>query len=325
MEDNKITEESLEAPAGPDTKPPKANAEPANPSPSIPNPASPPESFKPNWRQRLGDQSNRYLVVFLLLVAAGAAAIFFSWQFKKNNTNGQKSGSLTAEQLSQLSSSGTVIGDPKQTLDIQSNTVLEGQLLIRKDADIAGSLKVGGGLSLASITVGGQGSFGQLQVNGTLSVLGNTALAGLLSVQKNLNVAGAGSFGGNLSANQLSVSTLQLAGDLQVNRHITLGGSVPGKASGAALGSGGTASINGSDTAGTITINTGSSAAAGNLVTINFTAKFNSTPHVVVTPVGSAAAGLQYYLSRTTTGFTLSTLNAPASGSSFSFDYIVID
>lgn len=292
-----------------------------NTAPALTNPKP-----KTPLRQRLKDSANLYLIFFLLLVISVliAIAVLFNLH-KKNNSNNKGVDSLTSQQLAQLQGNTTLVGDSKQTLDIQSNTVLEGQLLVRKDLNVAGSLKVGGGLSLSSVTVGGQGNFGQLQINGTLSVSGNTTFSGLLNVQKNLTVAGSGTFGGSLSAARLSVTSLQLNGDLQINRHITLGGSLPGKTNGGALGAGGTASVNGTDTAGTITINTGASPAAGNLITINFAAKFNSTPHVVVTPVGSAAASLQYYISRSTTSFTLSTANAPPAGSSFSFDYIVID
>lgn len=277
---------------------------------------------KRRWR----DVSSLYLIIFLVLaVSAIAAGIVALAHNRGSSSKNSKGSSLTSDQLAQLSGNTTVVGDAKQTLDIQSNTVLEGQLLVRKDLNVAGSINVGGGLSLSSVTVGGQGNFGQLQINGTLSVSGNTTFNGSMSVQKNLSVAGSANFGGTLSAAQLSISNLQLTGDLQINRHITLSGGTPSRSSGTGLGSGGTTSINGSDTAGTVTINTGPSPAAGSLITVNFASKFNSTPHVVVTPVGSAAAGLQYYISRTTTSFTLFSANAPPGGSSFSFDYVVID
>lgn len=270
--------------------------------------------------------SHLYLFIYVLLIAAAITAGIFTLKSNDNSKqNGKNSSSLTSDQLAQLSGNTTIVGDAKQTLDIQSNTVMEGQLLVRKDLNVAGSIKVGGGLSLTSVQVGGQGNFGQLQINGTLSVSGNTTFSGQLSVQKNLNVTGSGSFGGILTAAQLSVSSLQLNGDLKINRHIRVNGSLPNRTIGTALGSGGTASVSGSDAAGTITINTGLSPSSGSLITVHFASNFASTPHVVVTPVGSAASSLRYYISRNTSGFTLFTANAPSAGVSFSFDYIAID
>lgn len=280
----------------------------------------------PKHRRRIMDLSSLYLIIYLFLIAlAVTVAVLAITKNNKSKQNNNAHSSLTSDQLAQLSGNTTIVGDAKQTLDIQSNTVMEGQLLVRKDLNVAGSIKVGGGLSLTSVRVGGQGNFGQLQINGTLSVSGNTTFSGQLSVQKNLNVTGSGSFGGTLTASQLSVSTLQLNGDLRINRHLRIGGSIPTKTNGTALGSGGTASVSGSDTAGTVNINTGSSPGAGSLIAVHFASGFISTPHVVVTPVGSAASSLRYYITRTTSGFTLFTANAPSAGASFSFDYIAVD
>ncbi len=284
------------------------------------------EPKPPKRRISLANFSNLYLIIYIVLIALAIAAGIFT--LKNNDGSKQqnkKSSSLTSDQLAQLSGNTTIVGDAKQTLDIQSNTVMEGQLLVRKDLNVAGSIKVGGGLSLTSVQVGGQGNFGQLQINGTLSVSGNTTFSGQLSIQKNLNVTGSGSFGGSLTATQLSVTSLQLNGDLRINRHIRINGSLPTRTNGTSLGSGGTASVNGSDAAGTVTINTGSSPSAGSLITVHFASKFTSTPHVVVTPVGSAASALRYYVTRNTSGFTLFTSNAPSAGVTFSFDYIAID
>lgn len=276
-------------------------------------------SGKPPFWQRLREMSNLYLVVFLLIVAAAIAAtvLVLTWNNNKNPKN--KSSSLTSDQLGQLSGNTTIVGDAKQTLDIQGNTVLEGQLLVRKDVNIAGSIKVGGGLSLSSATIGNQ-----LEINGDLSVAGDTTFSGSVNVKKNLSVTGSGSFG-SLSASQLTISSLQLNGDIKINRHITLGGSLPSKTNGSALGSGGTASVNGTDTAGTITINTGGSPPAGCFVTITFSHAFASTPHVVISPSNSSAAGLNYYSTRTSSNFKVCTTNTPSASKTYAFDYIVID
>ncbi len=268
---------------------------------------------------------NRYFLLFLVVLLVAAGVILLTFKSSKDNSAQKKNQTLTPQQLSELRAGTTIVGDSQQILDIQGNSVFEGQVLLRNNLDVAGSVKVGGTISLPSIVVGGASNFGQVVVNGTLSIGGNTTLQGQVNIQKSLAVAGNGSFSGSLSAAQISVSTLQLNGDLVVAKHIIASGSLPSKTNGTAVGGGGTASVSGSDTAGTITINTGSGPPAGNLVTINFAQRFNTTPHVVVTPIGSAAAGLDYYVTRTVAGFTLATLNPPPAGSSFSFDYIVFD
>lgn len=146
-----------------------------------------------------------------------------------------------------------------------------------------------------------------------------------MNVQNNLNVNGSGTFGGNLSAPQLTVAALVLSGDLILTHHIDAGGATPTRTYGSSLGNGGSASVNGSDTAGSVTINTGSNPSPGCLMTINFATAFHSTPNIVITPVGLSAAGLDYYIDRTTTNFSICVGNTPAAGASFGFDYIAFD
>ncbi len=288
------------------------------------------DTAKPAAKGRLaflGRIGNFYFFGFLVLVLVASATVFLALRWSKGgpSQSNTKVQSLTDKQLAALKGSTTLVGDSSQVLDIQGNSVFESQVLLRKDLDVAGSIKVGGALSLPSISVGGTGSFGKVQVNDVLSVAGAVTLQNQLNVQKNLAVAGSGSFSGAVSAPQLNVGGLQLTGDLQINRHITLGGAVPGRSNGTALGGGGTASVSGSDTAGTITINTGSGPPAGCFVTINFAQKFNATPHVIVSPDNSSAGTLQWYANHGTTSFSVCTNNAPAASTTYVFDYIIID
>ena len=330
-EEQKTSQTPLETLEGPGGGPgsaitPGEPTEEKAPDQESPDPTGDSKSTKKTpLRRRLKEFSNLYFIVFLLvlLIIIGAVATFLTWDRKQNAP--QKAADLTSEQLAQLQGNTTIVGDSSQILYIQSNTVLEGQLLVRKDLEVAGSIKVGGGLALSSVTVGGQGNFGQLQINGVLSVSGDTTFSGQLSVQENLNVAGSGSFGGNLTANQLTISTLKLNGDLQVNRHITVGGSLPSKSNGSALGSGGTVSVNGSDTAGTVTINTGSGPPSGCFVTISFANKFGSTPHIIISPSNSNAAGLNFYTNRSGSGFSVCTTSNPTASKTYLFDYFVVD
>jgi hypothetical protein len=273
---------------------------------------------------RLRSSTNIYLVVFILLILVSAAGIYVTVRSSHNTPKTTGTGSLTDQQLAALKGNTTLVGDAKQTLDVQSNAIFEGQVLLRSDLNVAGAIKVGGGLSLSSITVGGAASFGQLAVNGGLNVGGDTTLQGQLTVQKNLSVGGAASFG-SLSVSQLAVTSLQLKGDLTLSKHITTSGGNPGRNNGTALGSGGTASVSGSDTAGTVTINTGGGPPAGCFITVNFSQKYSSTPHVVISPSNSSAATIQYYVNRSTTGFSVCSANAPAAASNYTYDYVVVD
>ncbi len=269
---------------------------------------------------------NVYLILFVLALVLIIIVAYLSYSHNKKSTDSTtiKPQSLNQEALQNLNNSDISIGDPKQTLGVKSNTVFAGKVLVRDNLEVAGTIKAGSSLNLPGITVTGSSVFDQLQGN-KLAISGDALIQGQVNVQKNLVVSGSASFGGNISAPQITIQSLQISGDLQLNRHIDAGGATPGKSDGSALGSGGTSSVSGTDTAGTVAINTGGSPGAGCFTTVNFAQKFNATPHVVITPVGTAAAALNYYITRSTANFTICSLNAAPANSSFSFDYLAID
>ncbi len=269
---------------------------------------------------------NIYLLIFILIVIVSAMGVFISMQQTKKELAPPTltSQDLSQEALEQINESEIKVGDPKQTLAIESNAIFSGKVLVRDDLDVAGTIKVGNALNLPGITVSGTSSFDQIQAN-QLSVDGDGSIQGGLNVQRNLTVAGGGSFGGPVSIPQLTVQSLQLSNDLTITRHIDAGGPTPGLSRGGALGGGGTASVSGTDTAGTVSINTGSGPGAGCFATITFANKFNGTPHVVITPVGSAAGGLNWYINRTSSGFSICTTNPAPGGQNFAFDFVAID
>jgi hypothetical protein len=306
-------DDSLEPPAGAAGEPSlESSAETETPAP------------KPGGIKRFPLMNNLYLIVFILMVIAGGGVVFISMKSAKPQTTTQKASSLTDQQISSLKGNTTLVGDSKQTLDVQSNSIFEGQVLARADVNIAGTLKVGGPLSLPSVSVGGNGTFGQVGISGGLNVAGDTSLQGALAVQKNLTVGGSASFG-SLNVSSLSITTLQLKGDISLNQHIITSGGAPGRTTGTAVGSGGTASVGGSDTAGTISINTGGGPPAGCFITVNFAKAFSGVPHVVISPSNSQAASLQYYTNRTSGNFSVCTANVPAAGTTYLFDYVVVD
>lgn len=289
----------------------------------------PPKAAKPTINKRLREliaHFNIYLLIFILLVVLVSGFTYASYLKQKEQDAAPTTPTqeLDAESLKRLKNSDSTVGDPKQTLTVQSNAIFNGKVLVRDDIDIAGTLKVGGTLNLSGLIVSGTTSLDQIQGN-KLSIAGDANIQGQLTVQKGLTISGGASFGGNLSAPTLSVESLQLSGDLTINRHIDAGGPTPTGVNGGALGSGGTASVGGTDTAGTIAVNTGGSPLPGCFITLTFSKSFNAQPHIVVTPIGGSAASLNYYVNRVANGFSLCTANAAPAGANFAFDYIVID
>lgn len=270
---------------------------------------------------------NIYLLGFILLLViagGGGGVVYLNSSKKANEQNKIKSQSLTPDSLKQLANSDVTVGDSQQVLTVQSSSIFAGSVLFKGDVEIAGKLITnGGGLGQGGGQTGGKTNLQDVGVSNNLSIGHDLRVSGNAIVQGSLSVKGNASFQ-NLAAGNLTVSSLRLTSALQLTQHLVVAGSTPSRSSGGALGNGGTTSVSGSDTAGSIRINTGSNAAAGCFVTINFTQAFNTTPHVVVTPVGSAAGGLQYYINRTNSSFSVCSASKPPSGASFGFDYIVI-
>lgn len=276
--------------------------------------------------KRLLGKVNVYLLLFIVVMIV--MGIVFAIAFLAGHSspsNKVKTQTLTSDTLKQLANSDVTVGQPKQVLNVQSNAVFAGKVLVRDSLEVAGTIQVGGILNVPGINVSGNSVLDQAQINKTLTVGGDAGVQGQLAVQKGLAVTGSGTFGGNITAPQLSVNVLQLNGDLNLTHHITAGGATPSRSNGSALGGGGSASISGSDTAGTINVNTGGGASAGCFISVTFAQKFNATPHVLVTPIGASAGAIGYYVNRSITGFSVCAADTPPSGASFAFDYFVLD
>jgi cytoskeletal protein CcmA (bactofilin family) len=316
--------DSLEGPATADTlEPASGNSAPAL---GAQPPAASEKVDTSSPADNLKNSFNIYFIIFIVVVIASIGIILFAVNSSKKTakTTTTKTPTLTSQQLASLKGNTTLVGDAKTTLDIQSNAVFEGQVLVRSDLSVAGAIKIGGSLSIPSINVGNEATVHSLQVGDTAGINGNATIQGTLTVQKSLSVAGGASFG-NLSVGSLSVSSLQISGDLAITRHIVTNGTSVNRTPGSALGGGGTVSVSGTDTAGTVVINTGGSPAAGVFATINFAQKFGTVPKVIISPVGAAAGSVTYYVTRDATGFSIGCSTPPPAGASFSFDYFVIN
>lgn len=299
----------------------------AEPDPSLGPDGKPPKKLSP--LKKFLKRFNVYLLLFLLILTVAAvvsvAGYLNSKKTPKTPTVGTQT--LTQDTLKQLANSDATVGDTGQTLTVQGNAIFSGQVLVRSNLNVAGTIQTGQTLSVPGLSVSGTSSLATTQTN-TLQVVNGSTFQGTVTIQHDLNVAGTASFSGPVTAGQITVTKLIMSGNsqLQVPNHIAFTGASPGRTINfGVLGAGGSGSINGSDTTGTLNINTGSGTAAGCFMTLTFARAFASTPHVVVTPIGSAAGQTQWYVNRSTTSFSVCTNTPPPGNQAFAYDYFITD
>lgn len=268
---------------------------------------------------------NLYLLIFiLLLVVSGVVTIVYYLNSQKEPVKPDiASQELTEEALQQLANTDASVGGTSQTLTIQGNAIIEGHTLARGNLNIAGNLQTGGTIQGPSLTISGESNLGTAQIN-SLQVANSVAIQGNTTVRE-LSVAGNSTFSGAMTASQISVTRLILSGNatLEVPNHISFTGPPPSRAIGNALGAGGSASVSGSDTTGTVNVNTGNSPATGCFVRINFNQRFSNQPHVIISPVSEPAGRTQYYVDRDNAGFSICTSSPAPANQTFAFDYFV--
>jgi len=272
---------------------------------------------------------NVYLLLFVLvvLVAVVVAAVGYLNGKKTPKTPSANSQTLSADTLKQLANSDATVGDTGQTLTIQGNAIFSGQVLVRSDLNVAGTIKLGNELNVPNLTVANTSNLSTAQAN-TLQVAQGSTFQGTVTIQHDLNVGGTASFSGPIVAAQITVTTLTMSGNAQLNvpNHIGFPGASPGRQIFPnVLGAGGSASVNGSDNTGTVNINTGSGPTAGCFITMTFNRPFASTPHVLISPVGIGAGQTQYYVNRSTTTLSICTANTPPANSVMAYDYFITD
>lgn len=289
-------------------------------------PTDNPDEKKLSPLKKLFRKVNVYFLIFILLVIIVAiiAIVNYLNSTKVTPEPNVATQDLNPDELKQLNNSDATVGNASQTLTIQGNAIIAGQSLLRGNLNVAGNLQTGGEIKGPKLTISGDTSLGQTQIN-SLQVAQNVAIQGETTI-RNLNVAGTSSFSGQLTASQITVTQLTLSGNaaLRVPNHISFTGATPSRTTtGSVLGNGGTASINGSDTTGTISINSGNNPTAGCFMRVTFGQVFSNEPHVIISPVGAAAGQLQYYVDRDKTGFSLCTNNAAAANQVFAFDYFI--
>ena len=286
---------------------------------------------KSSWsRLRRGANSIASVTIFFgFLVSAGAVAGYLFSKSRQPPPTTPKTSvqTLSPSEISQLTQLGTNLGASGQTLSVGANSLFRGRVDVSGDLSIGGHLNANGPVTLSQLNITGTTAATGLNVGSNLNVTGNTSLQQGLSVGQlgtfasGLNVGGSASFNA-LNASSIAVRNISISGPLTIS-HLSTQGPTPGMVAGTAIGNGGTVSISGNDTSGTVNFNTGGSTPAGVLGTITFRAPFTSTVHVLLSPLTGVSASTAVYVSRTSGGFQVRVDSPPPTGSILSFDYFV--
>jgi hypothetical protein len=279
----------------------------------------------------------------LIIVGANIGIITFILSHKvKQQANNL---STVVTDPSQLGKIGTTEGPAGQnvSLVVTPNAQFKGPVTIDKTLQVGDKLAApnasiatlqAGNSSITALNVSGGTSLTDASLRGNLNVSGITNLQGAVTVAKiltasALNVVGNLTVGGSFTTNNFSARSLTSISTLTIGGHIVTAGAAPSISAGGCVG-GGSVSISGNDAAGTIVISIGQTpCSSGSLATFTFRSAFGSTPHILLTPVGHIG-GLQYFVSRSSTGFTISTDSTPDKGGAgvtagnYAFDYEVV-
>lgn len=281
------------------------------------------------------------VVVAILAVNAGIIAFVLRAQSKtvKQATQGQVS--LSEDTLNKLGVNRSAVGNKGVELRVNPDAVFAGSVQIGGALSVGGALQLNGAFSasnanlaqlqaghtsLNDLTVNGDGTVTNMNVNSSLVVAGITRLQGpvvasqLMTVNNSMNVIGNLSVGGTLAINTLHVSTLVVDSGITFGGHVVTQGVAPGVSAGGAVGSNGTVTVSGNDAAGTVAVNIGVGASGGVLASVTFRNAYSNTPHVVVSPIGAPVGN--FYVNRTSSGFSISVTSGLSPGG-YAFDYIV--
>jgi hypothetical protein len=246
------------------------------------------------------------LLIVLALLGAGLLLLRNTSSNKKTTTTVTiNTQSLDNGTLNRLTTKGAP-DQTKQQLTISPDTLFINNVEVQAALTVDKSLSVGDDLLVK----------GKTTLQGAVGIDNNLAVHGALSVTGSLTAAG-------LSVGSLTAISLNLSGDLNFSGHIIPSGAEPRVQAGVAA-AGGTVRVSGNDTAGTLTITTGTSASlSGNLAIITFHAKFPAIPKVQLTPINSKASALNYYATHSVFFFTVDSSSVLEPNTEYIYDYLV--
>jgi|AntRauTorckE6833_2_1112554.scaffolds.fasta_scaffold00029_41 hypothetical protein len=259
----------------------------------------------------------------IIIIIALVVIVFVTLQ--EDETPTFNATELSDTDRAKLLNEGSEIEPNGEILTISPNAEFKNNVEVEKSLEIVGDLTVLGQINWSNSSGGGgDGSVGSgellqsAQITGDFTVGGNSQFDGVITANGGLNV------NGETNLSSLIASSATVNGDLRINRHLVSGGGSVSGSSGGAVGSGGTINVSGDDVAGTVRVNTGGSAPAGRLVTVNFRSNYGGTPTIMITPVGSGSAAVDYYVERNTSSFSIYSLSDTPDNTQLQFDYLVI-
>lgn len=246
---------------------------------------------------------------------------------------------LTTLSDSEISKLGGFLGNNlgsggAQILTVSSSSLFKGRLAVENDLKVIGNVDVTGAVNTGDLTVTKTTNIANTNIKGALTVSGPTTLqgpailAGGATIGSNLAVAGNGTFGGAISAGSFNTKNLNVTGDLNLSGHLVITGAQPKVTSEIGAGPSGKATVDGTDSGGTISITTGAVPVATTgqtvLVTLKFNTPYSKTPKVLLTAVGLESGQTNYYVLQTPTGFTIALTSPAKSGTGYAYNYWVI-
>jgi hypothetical protein len=290
------------------------------------------------------------LITFVAAAVAGGLILggyaYFTRSKAKAPTATPKVTKLDTSDLNKLNAffNGNSAGKPAEVLTINSSSLFLGRVAVSSDLKVTGGLDVDGTTNLGNLnatkttTLGVTNVGGALTINGPLTVQNPALFHGGASFGGNLTSTGSATFGGALSAGSITVHDLSVGGTLNLNGHLNIGGSAPsvstdrcGGVGGldpcAASGTGASATVQGSDAAGTVSITTGTvspnSNLGGTFVKVIFHDAYPSAPTIVISGESRDAASLQPYVLKSSNSFIIGTTFDALSHHNYAFDYWV--
>jgi cytoskeletal protein CcmA (bactofilin family) len=278
-------------------------------------------------KKRRGPHISKYLLAFIILMVMMllvGAFVFTQAKSKINATKITSKSDLSKEVGDNLKNTSQELGDAKQNLTISANTQFNNKVLVRGDLDVAGTIKVGSSLNLPGIAVAGTSTFDTINVAKTLTTAGDVNVQGQLVAKNGATFGGDLTVNGTLKASKIIVDNLEYRQALILQKPLSTTGSILNISSGGAAGAGGTVAVSGNQISGSLSVNTGAGTTVGLLATITFKEPLSTVPKVLLTPASAGAGQTDYYVSRTTSGFTINSSTPPPASSALIFDYFVV-
>ena len=170
-----------------------------------------------------------------------------------------------------------------------------GYALTTAENGIAQVLIRPGAVNVATAVQGGDATFTNLVLDGSLDVKGD-----------------------------LIARDAEFTGTLTVDGHIIVKGKKPSVSVGDALGVSSAVSVDGTDNAGSISITSSAASTTGIIASITFAQSMEGAHKVVASPTNEASSNIRTYIVKTTNGFDLIAKDPLISGQNYTFDYIVI-